>query len=71
MKLTPTSARVPFCNNCDTAKYLQYEEFVPFQILPSGRVRPGSVNYTCMRCGEFSGHNPPAAWEPPGWFWYA
>lgn len=26
------------------------------------------LNYTCMQCEKFSGHDVPAGWEPRGWY---
>ena len=71
MNSTLTRSYVPFCTNCDTAKFLSYEDFIPSHVLPSGLVKSVSVNYTCMQCENFSGHDVPTGWEPPGWFWYA
>lgn len=65
MKAELANPLVPFCYLCGTARFLMYENFAPPQLLPSGHLLTGGVNYTCMQCGQFSGHNIPAGWRPP------
>lgn len=65
-------ASLPFCETCGTDEFLLYEYFTPARTLPGGRVAtPPSVSYTCTQCGGFSGHDVPANWAPPSWFWYS
>lgn len=62
----------PFCENCGTDEYLLYEDFAPARTLPGGRsAGRASVSYSCTQCGGFSGHDVPATWAPPNWFWYS
>lgn len=63
--------QVPFCADCGTDQFLILESYAPRRILPGGSVRQANVSYTCGQCDQFSGHEVPADWEPPGWFWYA
>lgn len=71
MASTLTPVEVPSCTTCGTDQHLVYEDFIPARTLPTGKVVPLSVNYTCTKCEQYSGHGVPEGWEPPGWFWYS
>ncbi|MBT1003138.1 hypothetical protein KIH31_11020 [Paenarthrobacter sp. DKR-5] len=65
------SPQVPFCSRCQSDEYLIVESYTPPRVLRDGTTRAASASYTCGRCEQFSGHEVPSSWQPPGWFWYA
>ena len=71
MTPAPALIEVPFCTACDSDGFLVYEDFIPARTRSCGQVSSSSVNYTCTRCEQYSGHGVPEGWSPPGWFWYA
>lgn len=69
--MTVDSAYVaqPNCDKCGTDEFIYLESFVPPKYRHDGTVRTlGEVAYTCTRCEEFSAHNVPSSWAPPGWY---
>lgn len=71
-KTAPGAApAVPFCPACGTDEFLLIEDYVPARILPDGQNKPADVSYSCSKCGQFSGHEVPPTWTPPGWNWFA
>lgn len=62
--------QVPWCRRCGTDEYLIWENYVPPRLLPTGALQPANISYTCSSCEQFSGHEVPASWVPPDWFWY-
>jgi hypothetical protein len=61
----------PFCPGCRTGRFLQFEEYIPFRILPDGQEQAANATYTCAQCGHTRTHQVPAAWSPPDWDWFA
>jgi hypothetical protein len=66
-----TGPELPFCETCRSDQYLIIEEFVPPRLQPGTGLTSAEASYSCLKCGQFSGHDVPSDWEPPGWFWYA
>ncbi|WP_155850224.1 hypothetical protein [Arthrobacter sp. Br18] len=65
------TGEVPWCQPCNTADYLIFEEYVPARVgIGHGRRILGSASYSCSACGSFSAHSVPETWSPPRWFWY-
>jgi hypothetical protein len=62
---------VPFCLDCRSDEFLIFEDFVPARIQPNGLQNQANASYSCSNCGQFSGHQVPPSWTPPGWDWYA
>ncbi|WP_196883656.1 hypothetical protein [Arthrobacter sp. CAN_A214] len=62
---------VPWCQSCDSADYLIFEEYLPARVDGGHGSRIlGSAAYSCSACGSFSAHSVPDTWSPPRWFWY-
>ncbi len=69
-KEIPTpQARVPSCPQCGTDNFLTYSSYLPTAEAPDGGTEPARAFYTCTRCGTAGGHEVPAGWRPPGWFY--
>jgi hypothetical protein len=59
----------PTCDKCGTDEFIYLESYIPPVYRRDGVVRTlGEVAYTCTRCEDFSAHNVPASWTPPGWY---
>jgi hypothetical protein len=59
----------PTCDRCGTDEFIYLESYIPPVYRRDGAVRTlGEVAYTCTRCENFSAHNVPASWTPPGWY---
>ncbi|MHA7264628.1 hypothetical protein ACX80W_15670 [Arthrobacter sp. TMN-37] len=65
----PHFPQVPACGKCGTDRFLTYDSYTPAERPPDGGVPPARTSYTCTRCGTVGGHDVPAAWRPPGWFY--
>lgn len=62
----------PGCGDCGTDKFLIFEDYIPARYATDhSGLLPPSVSYTCSQCGDFSAHDTPVGWVPPGWHWYA
>ncbi|MBG6179295.1 hypothetical protein [Arthrobacter sp. CAN_A1] len=63
---------LPWCTACDTGEFLIYEDFVPARLAArEDESHAACVSYSCSVCGRFNGHEVPALWNPPNWFWYS
>jgi hypothetical protein len=59
----------PTCDKCRTDEFVYLESYIPPTYRRDGSVAAlGEVAYTCTRCEEFSAHNVPITWTPPGWY---
>ena len=59
----------PTCDKCRTDEFVYLESYIPPTYRRDGSVATlGEVAYTCTHCEEFSAHNVPATWSPPGWY---
>lgn len=59
----------PTCDKCGTDEFIYLESYIPPVYRRDGTVRTlGEVAYTCTHCENFSAHNVPASWTPPGWY---
>ncbi|MHA7282841.1 hypothetical protein [Arthrobacter sp. TMS2-4] len=60
---------IPVCMACGSDDALVYSTFSEQTVLPNGCTRYARAEYCCARCGRSRGHEVPANWRPPGWFW--
>lgn len=59
----------PTCDKCRTDEFVYLESYIPPTYRRDGSVATlGEVAYTCTRCEDFSAHNVPVTWTPPGWY---